>query len=259
VKTMVARMVLFLLLLAGTATAVPAGVLEGTMARGNTLYESGDYRGAATEYEKVLRYGLRNSAVQYNLGNAWFKLDRPGKAILHYERALRLNPGDADAAGNLAYARSLIIDRVETAEENIYLRLLQRFRDALTPDQAAFILLAAWLVFSAALFFRIIGNGGRTVRGRLLFYTGLLALTVMLLAGLQYGLHWRHLTADDRAIVMTEKVDVTSAPGTDSKLVTLIHEGLEIRIVEEREGWLRITIPGVGLGGWVPADQVERI
>lgn len=246
--------------LAAGSSAV-AGVLEGTMSRGNALYESGDYAGAVAEYEKVLRYGMRNSAVYYNLGNAWFKLDRPGPAILNYQRALRLDPGDQDAAGNLAYARSQIIDRVEGNWDNIYLRLLLRFRDALSPDQAAFIFIAAWLLFSATLFIRIVSNGAHkgSARGRLVFYTALAALLVMAATGLQYGLHWHHLTSGDRAIVMAEKADVTSAPGTDSKLVTLVHEGLQVRIVEAREGWVRITIPGVGLGGWVPEDQVERV
>jgi tetratricopeptide (TPR) repeat protein len=258
------RLALLMLILAHAwAAAVPAaaGVLEGTMARGNTQYENGNYAGAVAEYEKVLRYGLENSAVHYNLGNAWFKLHRPGPAILHYERALRLNPGDADAARNLAFVRSRIIDRVEGGRENIYLRLLLRIRDALTPDQAAFLFLAAWLVFSAAIFVRIIGNGAHrgTARGRLVFYTAFFALLVMAAAGLQYGLHWRHLTSSDFAIVVAEKADVTSAPGTDSKLVTLVHEGLKVRVVEAREGWLRVTIPGVGLGGWVSAELVERI
>jgi len=256
-----ARLLILVLLMVFTASAAMAGVLEGTMARGNALYESGEYQEAVAEYQKVLRYGMRNAAVHYNLGNGWFKLDRLGPAILHYERALRLNPGDDDARGNLAYARSLIIDRVDQTETNIYLRLLMKYRGALSPDQSAFIFLAAWLIFSAAILMRIIGNGSnrKSARNRLIFYTALAALLVMIASGMQYGFRWRHLTSTDQAIVMTEKVDVTSAPGADAKLVTLIHEGLKIRIVEEREGWLRIDIPGVGLGGWVPADEIERI
>ena len=259
-SVMKASLIVVLLLLAAAPLA-GAGVLEGTMTRGNALYESGDYRGAVAEYEKVLRYDLRNSVVHYNLGNAWFKLDRPGPAILHWERALRLEPGDADAAANLAFARERIIDRVDTAEQNIYLRLLLRFRDALSPDQAAFLFLAAWILFSVAVFLRVIaaGFGRKSTRSRLVFYTAVLTLLLMIATGLQYGLRWQHLTASDMAIVMEEKVDVVSAPGTDSKLVTPIHEGLKVRIVEAREGWLRIVIPGAGLGGWVPAPQVERI
>ncbi len=176
------------LLVFAAGAAANAGVLEGTMSRGNALYESGDYSGAVAEYEKVLRYGMRNGAVHYNLANAWFKLHRPGPAILNYERALRLDPGDVDAARNLAYVRSRIIDRVDEDQENIYLRLLKRFRDALTPDQAAFIFLAAWLVFSGALLVRILGNGAHrgSARGRLVFYTALAALLVMAAAGMQY-------------------------------------------------------------------------
>jgi len=34
--------------------------------------------------------------LYYNLGNAYFKDDRIGKAILYYNRALRLAPGNDD-------------------------------------------------------------------------------------------------------------------------------------------------------------------
>lgn len=255
------RLTIVFALVSTLAVPAAAGVLEGTMARGNQLYEDGDYQGAVAQYEKVLDYGLRNAAVHYNLGNAWYKLGRPGRAILHYERALRLDPGDDDARRNLAYVRGRTIDRVADGGENIYLRLLHRFRDALTLDQAAFAFLGAWLLLSAAVFLRIIGNGALrgTARGRTIFYTALFALLVMAASGLQYGLHWRQVTDDSTAIVTAEKVDVTSAPSGDAKLVTPVHEGLKVRVIEAREGWLRIVIPGVGLGGWVPDDQLERI
>ncbi len=67
----------------------------------NTAYVNGDYAGAIAIYESILDRGLASARLYYNLGNAYFKEDRTGKAILFYRRALRLRPGNEDVRHNL--------------------------------------------------------------------------------------------------------------------------------------------------------------
>ncbi len=59
---------------------------------GNGAYEQGRFQDAAAAYEKILGYGVGDPRVLYNLANAYFKMGKLGAAILHYERALRLDP-----------------------------------------------------------------------------------------------------------------------------------------------------------------------
>ena len=60
--------------------------------RANTAYVNGDYHAAAEIYEGILAQGLSSVKLYYNLANAYFKVGRYGKAILYYNRALRLAP-----------------------------------------------------------------------------------------------------------------------------------------------------------------------
>ncbi|MCQ3980520.1 MAG: hypothetical protein DPW09_44490, partial [Anaerolineae bacterium] len=66
----------------------------------NEDYEAGNYADAASIYEAIIASGLHNSNVYYNLGNAYFKQEDLGRAILNYRRAQRLDPRDADTTAN---------------------------------------------------------------------------------------------------------------------------------------------------------------
>ena len=56
-------------------------------------------------------------------------------------------------------------------------------------------------------------------------------------------------------------MDVTSGPGTGDQYVIEfnLHSGAEIRVLEHRPNWRRITLPGGNFQGWVPADAVENV
>jgi uncharacterized protein YgiM (DUF1202 family) len=60
------------------------------------------------------------------------------------------------------------------------------------------------------------------------------------------------------AVVVTENAYVRSGPGESSPRLAEIHEGLKVRVLGEREGFLQVSLAN-GLTGWVPRGQVERI
>lgn len=63
--------------------------------RGAAAYKAGDYRAAETALKQV-----PDSDSQYNLGNALAKQQHYEDALAAYDRALKANPGNADAAAN---------------------------------------------------------------------------------------------------------------------------------------------------------------
>ena len=79
----------------------------------NESYSREDYKKAAELYEKVLQDEGISSDLYYNLGNAYYKDKQYAKAILNYERALLLSPGNEDARFNLNMANSHITDKIE--------------------------------------------------------------------------------------------------------------------------------------------------
>ena len=86
-------------------------------AEGDALYEKEQYEEAAKVYETLLHDNGMSAEVYYNLGNCYYKMDLIPQAILNYERAYLLNPGDGDIRANLALARGKTIDKVVPPSE----------------------------------------------------------------------------------------------------------------------------------------------
>ena len=67
----------------------------------NEAYQHGKYEEAKVDYLQLVHTGHYSADLFYNLGNVWFKLGDPGRAILNYQRALLLNPELDEAKSNL--------------------------------------------------------------------------------------------------------------------------------------------------------------
>ena len=83
----------------------------------NTAYINADYHRAIDAYRQLLLRGYASDKLYYNLANAYFKVGRYGKAILFYNRALRLAPGDADIRYNLDVANTFTKDKIAVVPE----------------------------------------------------------------------------------------------------------------------------------------------
>ena len=90
---------LLLVLFAGTVQAADERFEKGIIAYNNGLYEE-----AIENFESLASEGL-SSSLLYNLANSYAQNGQTGMAILNYERAARLAPGDSDIQGNLELLR----------------------------------------------------------------------------------------------------------------------------------------------------------
>ena len=82
-----------------------------TKANADKAYAAEHYQQAIADYEELLKQGA-NADIYYNLGNAYYRTNNLTRAIINYERAALLAPGDADVRFNLQLARSKTIDKI---------------------------------------------------------------------------------------------------------------------------------------------------
>ena len=80
--------------------------------KATTLYQKGDYTQAAAVYSSILKSGKESSALYYNLGNTYYKLNNVPESIYYYEKALQLDPENADAKNNLIFANQMKVDAI---------------------------------------------------------------------------------------------------------------------------------------------------
>ncbi len=246
------RIVVALVLAAALGSDALAQTPEEIFHQANAAYEKGDFDAAAAGYRRVIQYGVVDSRVEYNLGNACFRLGRLGEAVLHYERASRLAPGDPDIVGNLELARSRCFDRVEVPELAGPIRLLRAIQDRLGADRQAMAVLGLVWLASALIAWRSSRPGGFQAASGWTLAGILLVATVA--ASSWYTTHERVL-GTRLAVVLEDTVDVLAGPGQNNATLFTVHEGLTVEVRSERQEWIQVSLPN-GLHGWIPRDAL---
>ena len=224
---------------------------------GIEAYTAGDYAKALQDFEDVRATGLMSKELYYNLGKAPFKSGEIAPAILWYERALRLDPSDADVRYNLDYARALTQDRIDEVPE-IFFEQWGRSICYLLPSNAWAVigLMSFALMVACVLLFLLGSTQGRRKLG---FFLGIAFLLVALL-GWDFA-QWQRTEAlrQDQAIVMRPVTSVKSSPAAEgAKDLFILHEGTRVRILDNVGGFSNVELAD-GRQGWIPSSDVEVI
>ena len=229
---------------------------NGTKAEGDSAYMRTDFAAAIEIYEALLQ-NAEAPEVYYNLGNSYYKSGDIARAILNYERALLLAPGNADIRANLEVARAKTIDKVTPVPEIFFVAWTKSLINCLSVDAwakygIAFFLL---LLVSAALFF----FSKQTRWKKVGFICGLVCLVFTVLCNVFAAEQKSALTQRNKAIIVAPSITVRSTPSESGTSLFVLHEGCKVEIKDNtmRE-WKEITLED-GKVGWVPASDIEVI
>lgn len=228
------------------------GSASALFQRGNQSYDEGKFNQAIAEYEKILNLGIKNYEVFYNLGNAYFRQNQLGKAILNYRRALALEPREEDAKANLSFVKLFTLDKIEEQQIHPFSNMLQWFLNLWSKDGLA-LLTSLFYTLSIGWGILILFKGSKKY-----LWSG---LVIFLFLSIIFGSSlWTkiHFDSVDHGVVVVPQAEVRSGPGQDYILQFTGHEGLEFRVEEEAEGWYRISLPN-GIKGWIPKEFVAII
>ncbi|MBQ7856666.1 MAG: tetratricopeptide repeat protein [Alistipes sp.] len=223
---------------------------------GNRAYIDGNYTEALEYYTQILDEGKFSAKLYYNVGNTYFKLGDMGRAILYYNRALRLTPNADDVQHNLKIAQAHTKDNITQIPEFFLGRWVRTLGRSCSPT--------AWSIFSLAsvgvmLVFLLLFLLGTSLRVRKAGFYGTLAALLLVIFSSGFALSERHdvLTRED-AIVLSSAISVKSSPDRSATDLFILHEGTAVRILSEVEGWCEVVIAD-GKKGWTESSNVERI
>jgi tetratricopeptide (TPR) repeat protein len=222
----------------------------------NQAYRSAAFEQAVTIYERILSTGQESASLYYNLGNAYFKLQNMPGAILNYERALRLAPGDEDVRYNLRLANLRVIDKIEPVPELFFVEWWNGVLSLFSSSGwgAAAIALLWCAAFAAGL---MLATRSFLVQ-RVMLVLVLLALSVGGLA-LAAAFQRSHLEGVGHgAIVFAASVPVKSAPDQKGTDLFVLHEGVKVELLDEVGVWRKIRLAD-GKVGWMPLEAMTVI
>lgn len=222
----------------------------------NKLYDEQKYEEAIEQYELLIKEGKTAADVYYNLGNAYFKNHEIAPAILNYERALKLDPSNEDAAFNLKIANNKTIDKVEALPSLFIENAWQTFVTSKSVDGWATLSIIS--IFIALLFFIGYLFLSQIVIKKIGFYGGALLVLVSLFTWFMAHQHSSLLKSNSDAIVFANISSVMSEPNEKSNKLFTIHEGLKVNLLDEKNGWSKIKIQNGNIG-WVKSEEIEEI
>ncbi|MEO8591627.1 MAG: SH3 domain-containing protein [Flavobacteriales bacterium] len=253
-------LVTFILVLGLSLDSAASTVLDKTAAdslsaQAQRAYASGDYERALHLFDSV-RVDYTSPSLLLNIGNCHFKMGDVPRAILNYERGLRLAPGDEDMQANLDLAREQVKDRVNQLPAFALGSTWGRMRGGSDMDQWARRTLWVGLVF-----FLLLAAGftmrQRWMRRSMLGASGA-ALIALVICIAFAGTRHAEIIDDSEAIILAPKVDVSSEPRAGSTTLFVLHKGTKVSVLQEQNGWYEVKLPN-GSVGWMPPATLERI
>lgn len=221
---------------------------------GAEAYSRGEYAAALQAFEDV--HAQRGSAgLLLNIGNCHFKLGDIPRAILFYERALRLDPTAEDVRANLDLARQQVLDRITEPPPSALTLAWSRLQGR-DPD-----LWAKRALWCCLLLFTLLGlmllPSLRRSRGTLTVLALLMAMATV--ASIAFAAaRARGLADRSQAIIMATKSEALGEPREGATVLFALHKGSKVAVQQEVEGWCEVRLPN-GSVGWMPARALERI
>ena len=250
------KMLLILFFFLSPVSCLMTPASAATKAEADSAYVRGQYQQAISDYESLLKQGA-SAELYYNLGNAYYRTENIPQAVLNYERALLLSPGDRDIRFNLQIARSKTFDKIVPESEMFFVTWYRAMVNMMSVDGWArtalfalgltIILLLVYL-FADRLWLRKAG-----------FFGGVALLILFVMSNLFAWQQKQDLINRKGAIIFAPSVTVKSTPAANGTDLFILHEGTKVVIIDgSMKDWKEIRLAD-GKEGWIESKKIRII
>ena len=250
------KSLILLLFISLASSFLPLTSQAADKASADSAYVRGEYQEAIKGYESLLKSGA-SAELYYNLGNAYYRTENITRAVLNYERALLLSPGDADIRFNLQIARSKTIDKIVPESEMFFVTWYRSLINLMSVDgwaRMALVSLALVIVLFLVYLF-----SARVWMQKLGFFGGAILLVAFVLSNIFAWQQSQNLLYRQGAIVIAPSVTVKSTPAQNGTDLFILHEGTKVVITDgSMKNWREIRLAD-GKKGWLESKKIEVI
>jgi tetratricopeptide (TPR) repeat protein len=250
------NVLILLVVLLFTQKAVSQDIRIEKFNQGVAFFTAANYNEALQAWTEIYNTGYRSSALYYNIGNAYFKLNNIPNAILFFERAYLLNPSDENINYNLKIAKSLTVDRFQEIPELFFVRWYNFISLFLSTNNWAIISIFSFLLSLLLLSLYIYSSRYRL---KVIGFWLSVSFFIISLASLSFSIKNNSLVYDShKAIISTPLISGKSSPDNSGTDLFVLHEGTKVSIEDELGDWLEIRLSD-GNKGWVPSNSLNII
>ncbi len=229
---------------------------DSALIKAAKAYNNGEYEYAVNLYKTLYDEGYSSFELFYNLGNAYFKCNKIGLSILFYEKALLINPSDADIKYNLDLARTKIVDKPQEIKKSLVSNMWSDFRSILDAKLWGILSVSFFLIFFVSVAFFLLSR--RPLFKKIFFYLGIVLLVSTFISLSFSRQQYKKLTNSKFAVIMVPTVTIKSSPDNNSVNLFVVHEGTKVSISDNISNWVEIRLSD-GKTGWIKSDNIEKI
>ncbi|MFH1243446.1 MAG: tetratricopeptide repeat protein [Pseudomonadota bacterium] len=221
--------------------------VEDLFSQGNRAYAEGSYDEALGYYQALMKKEGFSASLLYNMANAYYQKKEVGQAILNYQRALYLEPGNPDIQANLRLAKKDFGLGPEPPSG------WQRYLNILNLNQWTWLASIATGVFCFIFLFR--GIAPKILPRRL--SRGIVA-GFLVLAGVSCaGVIHQYLDMD-RGVIIGHNPRLLVSPFDSASSSAQLRDGEIVRITKAYEDFVLVKCPE-GKSGWIVREAVEPV
>jgi tetratricopeptide (TPR) repeat protein len=212
------------------------------------------FQAAAAAFAALRQAGVRNAALEFNLGNTYYRLGDHGRAVAAYRRAQRLDPRDPRIQANLNFARERVTPYIAPTGQGRLLEQLLPWHYTTSAAARYGVLIAAAIVGWGLLALRLRWRTRPLLWGGLAGVALSLAVAASLLAELR-------LDATQPAAVLIGDPQMLRrgrGEGYEPVFAQPLGPGVEVRVIQERGGWAEVRLAD-DRTGWLPLSALERV
>lgn len=230
---------------------------NSTKLSADDAYNQNKFASAAQIYQYILKTKGESAYIYYNLGNCYYKLDQISKAILNYERALLLSPGNADIRSNLEIARSKTTDKVGVTPQFFIVTWVEAIINIMGVDAWAKASVIFFMLFIVGLSVYMFTR--KVLFKKISFICSLSAFLLIIVSCSFANIQNNKLINRTDAIVITPSVTVKSTPNSSGTDLFIIHEGRKVIVKDNSmKDWKEIKLED-GNVGWIRTSDIEII
>ncbi|MEE8341234.1 MAG: SH3 domain-containing protein [Candidatus Neomarinimicrobiota bacterium] len=246
------KIIIYLTLAVSTLFAQAVIEADSLYENGNQAMLQENFESAIENYHLILDQGHSHPDLFYNLGNAYYRLDRFGAAVWAYEKGLQLTPRDKDLRFNLLIVNARVRDRIEMPKTILSLEQYRSLKKSATLSDIILIASAIFMLGAFVYFLKKYYQWRSIWISRIISAFFVLSIVVHLMALDKYF----EISDTKNVIIVMPEVDIYSAPFARSETVLFrLHEGVKAEITQEQSGWVEIILID-GKKGWLESEKV---
>ena len=230
----------------------PTNILDSA----NHYYSKGNFQKASEQYEKIISLGYESPEVYFNLGNAYYKLDKIGMSVLNYERAKKFSPQNEDINFNLKLANQKTLDKIESTPKLFLEDWWDNLKSMHSEKTWGIRSIACFILF--LFFLGVFITTQKVLTKQIGFWLSIVFFSFTLISFFISKSRYNDLTNQNSAVILIPSVEIKNSPSDAGTKLFILHEGTKVAAPETNGEWVKIELTSEKVG-WVKRSSIEFI